>query len=166
MTAYRFDARAAAREISRYRRGRGLPAVSLDPQLTAMAQEKAKLMAAGRGINHDGFVQRLEASGFDPMVAGENIGAGAPTFDVMFSMWQDSSVHDAILLLKDANRLGIVVVHARRTKYKTFWAMVIAAPMPAERRREAVDPSAWPPRLPIGEPPVPRWKRWVSWVLK
>jgi uncharacterized protein YkwD len=125
------DEAAAASMISGYRANSGLPAVTLDPELTRMAQGQAKVMADRDKLDHAAgkpFVARLKAGGYDAKVAAENIGAGYHTLAEAFSGWRDSPPHKANMLLKGATRMGIAAVYTPRSKYKVYWAMIIAEP--------------------------------------
>jgi uncharacterized protein YkwD len=125
------DAAAAASMISGYRANNGLPAVTLDPHLMAMAETQAATMAKRDKLDHNAgkpFVNRLKASGYDAKLAAENIGAGYHTLAEAFSGWRDSPPHRANMLLKGATRMGIAAVHAPGTKYRVFWALILAAP--------------------------------------
>ena len=76
------DEAAAASMISVYRSNNGLPAVTLDPELTRMAQVQAAVMAQRDKLDHAGgkpFNVRLKAAGYDAKAAAENIGAGYHT---------------------------------------------------------------------------------------
>ena len=125
------DAAAAASMISGYRGNNGLEAVTLDPALMKLAQEQARSMAARNKLDHDTggpFVARLKASGYDAKAAAENISAGYHTLAEAFSGWRDSSPHRANMLLKGATRIGIAAVYTPNTKYKVFWALILAQP--------------------------------------
>lgn len=125
------DAAAAASMISGYRANNGLPAVTLDPDLTRMAQGQAAIMAERDKLDHAAgkpFVTRLKVAGYDAKIAAENIGAGYHTLAEAFSGWRDSPPHKANMLLKGATRLGIAAVYTPRSKYKVYWAMIIAEP--------------------------------------
>jgi len=125
------DAAAAQSMISGYRSNNGLTAVVIDPTLTRMAQEQARLMAARDKLDHNAgrpFKERLAASGFDARVAAENISAGYHTLAEAFSGWRDSPPHRANMLLSGASRMGIAAVYAPNSKYKVFWALILAAP--------------------------------------
>lgn len=65
----------------------------------------------------------------------ENIGAGYHTLAEAFSGWRDSPGHKANMLLRGATHMGIAAVYVPNTKYKVFWALILAAP--DERRAEA-----------------------------
>jgi uncharacterized protein YkwD len=127
----RLDAAAAASMISGYRSNNGLPTVTLDPQLMTLAQTQAETMAKRDRLDHNAgkpFVQRLKASGYDAKVAAENIGAGYHTLAEAFSGWRDSAPHRENMLLKGATRMGIAAVYTPASKYKVYWAFIIAEP--------------------------------------
>ena len=125
------DAKAAASMISGYRRNNGLGLVALDDKLMKMAQEQARAMASKNRFEHDAagpFAQRIKRSGYDAKVAVENIGAGYHTLAEAFSGWRDSPPHRANMLHSGVTKMGIAAVYAPNTKYKVFWALVLAAP--------------------------------------
>ena len=125
------DEAAAASMISGYRANNGLPAVALDPELTRLAAGQAAIMAKRDRLDHGTgkpFVQRLKASGYDAKTAAENIGAGYHTLAEAFSGWRDSPPHKANMLLKGATRMGIAAVYTSSSKYKVYWALILAEP--------------------------------------
>jgi len=127
-----------AQMISQYRREHGLSAVKIDPQLTAIAERQAKAMAASGIMDHGvagSFGSRL--SGAHTGMAGENIAAGTKTWAETLRSWQNSSGHNANLLQARADSVGVAVARNEQTRYKTFWAMVIAEKMPETKAREA-----------------------------
>jgi uncharacterized protein YkwD len=127
----RLDPEAAASMISGYRRNNGLGEVSLDPKLMAMAEQQARAMATRDKLDHDvagNFQQRLKKSGYRASTGAENIGAGYHTLAEAFSGWRDSPGHKANMLLKGATHMGIAAVYVPNTKYKVFWALVLASP--------------------------------------
>ncbi|MFN8829327.1 MAG: CAP domain-containing protein [Labrys sp. (in: a-proteobacteria)] len=127
------DPKAALAMISDYRRGKGLNALRLDPQLTAMAQRQADAMAARGVMSHDvggSFSSRLAASGIKSVASAENLGAGYYTLADAFSGWRQSPGHNANMLLPEATRFGIATANAPDSKYKVFWAMVVAGEPP------------------------------------
>jgi hypothetical protein len=112
--------------ISQYRREHGLPAVKADPRFTAVAERQARAMAASGIMDHDvagSFASRIAAAQTDS--AGENIAEGTKTWADTLRLWQNSPGHNANLLLRDADVIGIAVAHNDATRYKTYWAMVI-----------------------------------------
>ena len=125
------DAAAAASMISGYRTNNGLPAVTLDPELTRLAEAQAAIMAKRDKLDHNTgkpFVARLKASGYDAKRAAENIGAGYHTLAEAFSGWRDSAPHRANMLLAGATRIGIAAVYTPTSKYKVYWALILAEP--------------------------------------
>ncbi len=125
------DAAMAASMISGYRKNNGLRAVAIDPTLMRLAEEQARAMAARDKLDHDvgrSFTTRIRASGYDARVAVENIGAGYHTLAQAFSGWRDSPPHRANMLHRDASHMGIAAVYSPRSKYKVFWALIMAAP--------------------------------------
>jgi uncharacterized protein YkwD len=125
------DAGAAASMISGYRANNGLPAVALDPKLMEIAQAQAEVMAKRDKLDHGAgkpFVTRLKTSGYNAKSAAENIGAGYHTLAEAFSGWRDSPPHRANMLLSGATRIGIAAVYTPSSKYKVYWALIIAQP--------------------------------------
>jgi uncharacterized protein YkwD len=125
------DAPAAASMLSGYRANNGLPAVTLDPDLMRLADAQARAMAAHDKLDHSvirDFSGRLKAGGYNARVAAENIGAGYHTLAEAFSGWRDSPPHRDNMLLAGATRIGIAAAFAPKSKYRVFWALILAAP--------------------------------------
>src|ERR1700712_904 len=125
------DAKAAASMISGYRHNNGLGVVTLDDTLMRMAEEQARAMASKNKFEHDAagpFAQRVKRSGYDAKVAVENIGAGYHTLAEAFSGWRDSPPHRANMLHSGVTKMGIAAAYSPNSKYKVFWALVLAAP--------------------------------------
>ena len=125
------DADAAASMISGYRANNGLVAVTLDPALMKLAETQASLMVKRDKLDHNAgsaFTARVKASGYSAKTAVENISAGYHTLAEAFSGWRDSPPHRANMLLKGATRIGIAAVYSPRSKYKVFWALILAEP--------------------------------------
>jgi uncharacterized protein YkwD len=131
------NAEDMAEMISRYRREHGLSTVKTDPQLTAIAERQAKAMAASGIMDHSvagPFASRI--SGVRTGMAAENIAAGTKTWAETFRMWQASPGHNANLLQSKADSVGVAVARNDQTRYKTFWAMVIAEKSPKRKDRK------------------------------
>jgi uncharacterized protein YkwD len=136
-----------AETISRYRHEHGLSTVKTDPQLTAIAERQAKAMAASGIMDHSvagSFASRI--SGVRTGMAAENIAAGTGTFAETFRVWQKSPGHNANLLQSRADSVGVAVVRNDQTRYKTFWAMVIAEKAPKKKDRKVAAEQAVPER--------------------
>ena len=103
----------------------------LADKLMKMAQEQARAMASHDKLDHNvirDFGERLKVAGYKSTVAAENIGAGYHTLAEAFSGWRDSPPHRANMLLSGATRMGIAAVYSPKSKYKVFWALILAAP--------------------------------------
>ena len=125
------DAATAASMISGYRSNNGLTPVTVDPELMKLADAQARAMASRDKLDHSvirGFNERLRAQGYQAKTAAENISAGYHTLAEAFSGWHDSPPHRANMLLNGATRMGIAAVYAPKSKYKVFWALILAAP--------------------------------------
>jgi uncharacterized protein YkwD len=152
ITATLAHAEDMAEMISQYRHAHGLSAVKTDPQLTAIAERQAKAMAASGTMDHNvagSFAARISGARTD--MAAENIAAGTRTWAETFHMWQTSPGHNANLLQSKADIVGVAVAHNEQTRYKAYWAMVIAAKpskkkepkVAAERKTAERRASAW-----------------------
>jgi len=125
------DSATAAKMISGYRANNGLSAVAVDPDLMKLAEAQARAMANRDKLDHNvirTFPDRLRTSGYDAQIAVENIGAGYHTLAEAFSGWRGSSPHRANMLRNGVTRMGIAAAYAPQSKYKVFWALILAAP--------------------------------------
>lgn len=125
------DTSAAASMISGYRSNHGLGAVTVDPELSRLAEQQSRAMVARDKLDHNLAGQlkdRLRKGGYDARAAVENISAGYHTLAEAFSGWRDSPPHKANMLNRNVTRLGIAAVYAPNSKYKVFWTLIMAAP--------------------------------------
>ena len=125
------DAAAAASMLSGFRQNNGLPAVTIDVQLMALADQQARAMVARDRLTHEAggpFTTRLRKAGYRSKAAAENVSAGYYTLAEAFSGWRDSKPHRDNMLLKGATRMGIAAVYSPNSKYKVFWALIMAEP--------------------------------------
>ena len=123
--------------ISRYRREHGLSTVKTDPKLTAIAERQAKAIAASGIMDHSvagSFAYRISDAHLG--MASENIAAGTRTWAETFRLWRNSPDHNANLLQSRADSVGVAVSSNNHTRYKTFWAMVIAERSPKGKDRK------------------------------
>jgi len=117
--------------ISGYRGNNGLGPVVIDPELMRLANEQANAMAVRDKLDHDAghpFPERIRKSGYDASVAVENISAGYHTLAEAFSGWRDSPPHRANMLNSSVTHMGIAAVYTPKSKYKLFWALILAKP--------------------------------------
>jgi uncharacterized protein YkwD len=125
------DAKAAASMISGFRTNNGLAPVDIDPQLMQLAQAQASAMAVRDKLDHNiirDLGSRLQGSGYEARSAAENIGAGYHTLAEAFSGWRDSPPHRKNMLLAGATHIGIATAYAPNSKYKVYWALILAGP--------------------------------------
>jgi hypothetical protein len=129
----KLDPVAAASMISLYRQNNGLGAVVVDPELMRVAEQQSQAMASRNKLDHDvkaPLTQRLNASGYPTTLAVENVSAGYHTLAEAFSGWRDSPPHRENMLKKGVTKLGIAASYAPNTKYKVFWALILASSDP------------------------------------
>jgi len=124
------DPVAAASMISQYRQNNGLGAVTVDPDLMALAEVQSGVMAEKNKLDHDvraPLAKRLSTAGYPATVAVENVSAGYHTLAEAFSGWRDSPPHKANMLKSGVTKLGIAASYAPNTKYKVFWTLILAS---------------------------------------
>jgi uncharacterized protein YkwD len=121
------DQASAQALISQHRRAHGLGALAPDPALRRMAEAQARSMASFGGISHgpEPFSRRLTRYG-GQVGGAENVSAGYATLERVMTSWRSSHGHNQNLLLPGARRFGIALAHAPNTRYRTYWALVIA----------------------------------------
>ncbi len=129
--------------ISHYRAEHGLPPVTPDARLMQLAAEQANAMARAGVLDH--AIARpfqVRVASYGPEVAVENIAAGTRTFPATLEIWQHSPGHDANLRRAGVTRFGIASAEAPDSKYKVFWALIMAGekPKPKHGVREAGGP--------------------------
>jgi len=76
--------------------------------------------------------------------AAENIAVGSKSWAETFRMWQKSPGHNANLLQSEADSVGVAVVRNEQTRWKTYWAMVIADKSPKKKGRKVTADAAVP----------------------
>ncbi len=131
MTA--LDPNEALRLVNGYRAKNGLKPVALDPHATQAATALVQDMAKHDHMSHFGpngqdIGKRLMGAGYPFHLAAENVAAGQPTLTGLIDDWKKSPTHSRNMLLKDAKHIGIAYEYKADTKFKTFWALVVAAP--------------------------------------
>ncbi len=119
------DSATARDMISAYRARTGGAALRIDPELQRLAEAEAAAMAAAdkpsQAQTVKVAVQRLGYAG-----AQANLSAGYHTFAEAFSGWRDSPAHNAVMLTPGATRMGIATAYAPNSKYKVYWALLVA----------------------------------------
>ena len=124
------DAEAAREMISQYRRTHGLSELALDARLQGVALERARAMARRGAVDSrsaGGLAAALKAAGVrGEGGAIENLSAGYDTLAEAFSGWRQSPAHNGRMLDARARRMGLAAVYAPGSKFKVFWALVLA----------------------------------------
>lgn len=124
------DEQAAAVAISQYRARHGLGAVTVDSSLVRAAGSQARVNAQAGRLSHElggTFTSRMADAGYAKAYAAENLGAGATTFDEALARWKASTEHNKNLLIPQLKRIGIARVDAPGSRFKRFWALVLAS---------------------------------------
>jgi uncharacterized protein YkwD len=144
--------------ISQYRREHGLPAVKVDPKLSAIAERQAQAMAQSGIMDHnvDGaFSSRI--SGASLAAAAENIAAGTKTWADTLRIWEESPGHNKNLLTPGADIVGVAVARNDNTRYKVYWAMVIGRRDTRQRPGKAMAAKGRGADAPAAESSVGEW---------
>lgn len=130
----RLDAERARDLINAYRKEKGLKPLKLNVELTNAAKAHSKDLAKWDRISHFGSDgsnpwDRVKRAGYSPRTAAENVGTGQASIEEVLRGWQKSAGHDKNLLLADAEHMGVALVQDQKTDFKTFWTLVVGAPM-------------------------------------
>ena len=128
------DADKARDIINQYRKDKGLKPFKLNAQLTEAAKAHSRDLAKWDRISHYGSDgsnpwDRVKRAGYKARLAAENVGTGQVDFNEVMRGWKESPGHNKNLLLPDATNMGIALVQDPRTEFKSFWTLVIGAPM-------------------------------------
>jgi uncharacterized protein YkwD len=94
--------------------------------LTRSAESYASELSRDDRFSHvgaDGSTpeQRIAASGYRPVLVGENLAAGQPTVAEAVGDWRRSSSHLATMTDPRFRHVGFGYQRARSPKYATFW---------------------------------------------
>ena len=120
--------------INQYRSEKGLKPLKLNATLTEAAKEHSRDLAKWDRISHYGSDgsnpwDRVKRTGYKARLAAENVGTGQVNFDEVMKGWKESPGHNKNLLLADAKEMGLALVQDPKTEFKSFWTLVIGAPM-------------------------------------
>ena len=128
-----FDPAAAQKLVNGYRAQKGLKPLKLSTKLNDAAHVHSADLAKSDRISHYGSDgsdawERVRKTGYGPRLTAENVGTGQKSVEEVFRGWQKSPDHNANLLLKDADEMGVAMVYNPDSQFKTFWTMVVASP--------------------------------------
>lgn len=129
----RVDENKALSMLNQYRAQSGIAPLTLDPQLSRIAQDYANKMAAADKMGHDVdghslLGTRLKGYGYPFSNAGENVAAGYHTLAEAFSGWRQSPPHDRGMKDPEMSLMGIATAYNPNSKYKVFWCLIFAHP--------------------------------------
>ena len=123
------DEVAAAAAISAYRVQNGLSPVVVDPSLVKAAAFQAGNNARAGQLSHEvggSFSSRMASAGLTRSWSAENLSAGSETLEQVLARWKASPEHNKNMLIPQIRRIGIARVDAPGSRYKRFWALVMA----------------------------------------
>lgn len=133
-TSTHLDPEFARDVINQYRRDNKLKPLKLNAELTEAAKAHSRDLSKWDRISHYGSDgsnpwDRVKRTGYKARLAAENVGTGQIDFNEVMRGWKDSPGHNKNLLLKDATEMGLALVQDSKTEFKSFWTLVLAAPM-------------------------------------
>ena len=117
--------------VSTYRVNNGLGAIEVDPVLTRAAETQAEAMAKRNKLDHNVIGELGSASSARAMTQGSQSKTFRPATipsREAFSGWRKLPPHRENMLRSGVTKMGIAAVYAPNTRYKVFWAMILAAP--------------------------------------
>lgn len=134
--------KTALRELNAYRAKNGLEALQLNDALNRASNVHAKDLAKHGIAAHEGtdgstHGERVQRQGYYFSTAAENVATGQKSWKAVFQAWKDSPGHNANLLADGVTDFGIALVFEPTTEFATYWAMVVAAPLPSFAHPEA-----------------------------
>lgn len=125
----------AVADLNAYRAQYGLSPVMLNEKLNRASHIHAADLAQAGIISHTGtdgssHADRVQRQGYYFSIAAENVATGQNSWEETFKAWQDSPGHNENLLRDDVTEFGIALVYEPKTTYSTYWAMLVASPLP------------------------------------
>ncbi|GIV09174.1 MAG: hypothetical protein KatS3mg019_1265 [Fimbriimonadales bacterium] len=118
--------------VNKARVAHGSPPLKLNRQLCEAAQTYAEsLLETGRFQHADAQGRRADyratLSGYFYSQLGENLAAGALTWERALEMWLQSQSHRANLLNAEYRELGVGFSADDQTRYRTTWTQLLGA---------------------------------------
>jgi uncharacterized protein YkwD len=113
---------AVIERTNQERVARGLPALSVNENLTRAANAKARDMLQREYFAHAEWERFIRTSGYFYCSAGENLGLNQTEAGELVGEWMDSPTHRANLLKSRYREIGVAVV---RGNYKGFDVTII-----------------------------------------
>lgn len=128
------DLTQALDDLNAYRQSHGLKRVTLDQKLIEASNSHAEDLATTGRAAHEGsdgssHADRTKAAGYIFSLVAENVATGQDDWATVFKAWQDSPGHNENLLQPDVSHFGVALVYNPKTKYITYWSMLVAQPL-------------------------------------
>ena len=123
--------------INQARAENGLPALTLQTQLSAAAYDHSTDMACNDFMDHTGsdgskWSARIQAQGYAASYSSENIYAGSPDFGGnaagAFDWWMHSDIHRKNILSNKITSIGIGVAFNPNSTYQAYYTLNFARP--------------------------------------
>ena len=113
-------------QLNAVRTRAGSPPVRMCVALTRSAEAYASELSRDDRFSHTGsdgrnVIQRIAASGYRPVLVGENLAAGQPTVAQAVGDWRRSLSHYATMTDPRFRHVGFGYQQGRSPKYATFW---------------------------------------------
>ena len=114
--------------LNRFRASQGLGPVTIEPRLVELAKFQATAMATRDALTHEvagDFESRVNAAGFEKSEATENVGATHQSAEAAIASWIRSPYHNENMRLKNAKYMGMARADAPKSRYKSYWSLVL-----------------------------------------
>jgi uncharacterized protein YkwD len=73
--------------------------------------------------------KRLQTAGYNYKLAAENVGVGHKSIAELIAQWKKDLSQSHTLLLPEAKEMGIAYQYRPDSNSRTFWTLVVAAPL-------------------------------------
>lgn len=120
--------------VNEYREQANLPPVTLDAQLSRIADRHNRDMAERGYFAHcspdgDCLTDRLQEQGYQARLWAENLAAGQATPENVLRAWHESPAHRENLLLREATRAAASINHHQdKTIPSPLWTLLLTRP--------------------------------------
>ena len=119
--------------INQERINNGLPALTVQSQLTAAARGHSQDMACNKFFSHTGsdgssFSTRISRAGYSYSAAAENIAAGYGDPASVVAGWMGSQGHKDNMLNPNYTEVGIGYIYVAGSPYGVYWTANFGRP--------------------------------------
>ena len=121
-------------DMNAYRAKFDLAPLKWSSHLTIAAEIHAADLSKHGLLQHEGtdgsnHGQRVKSTGYNFRLALENVAAGQQSWESVLQSWKDSPGHNKNLLNADATEIGVALSFNPKTRFASYWAMVLASPL-------------------------------------